>query len=64
MKYLVIFKADMYSEGTNDHIIEADGMETKGNQIVFYRKDFTFKQIVALYKEENVIFAGEYQKGE
>lgn len=59
MKYLILFKTDLFKEGIRDHIISADRMEQTDLGITFYRKRFKTEELIAFYKLEHIIVAGE-----
>lgn len=61
MKYIVIFKPDMFKEGTIEHILQADGLELQGDFITLYRTGSYSKTTVAMYRADQVIYAGLYE---
>lgn len=62
MKYIVIFRPDPYKEGTFEHVFQADGIDFEGEFVIFYRQFVHVRTKIAIYKSENVIYAGIYEQ--
>ena len=64
MRFLIIFKGDPFTEGLMEHTIAADELEFASNGFLYlYRfvEPFGGRKIIAAYKHEFIIFAGEIE---